>query len=793
MIKNYMITAIRQLFKQKGFNLLNILGLSAGLVGFIFAMLYAEFKLNFDTFHSGYDQIYRVVAHEVSPGNEKSYAITPAPLSSNLKEVFPEIESSICMEIYRAAVIEYNGDKFRENRVFYTKKDFFKVFPYKLIEGDANTALENPNSIILTKSIAEKYFGNNDPIGKIVRFEDGEAVVTGVMQDAPSNTILGINILAPIEKLNSYEKSKNNWSNYNYTTFIRVASGTNVDTLSKKIYNHLQSVFPDSEDYSRLKIQAIDDIHLFSDAAYDAFHDKNGLPLIYGLSVVSLFLLLLGSANFINLITARAEKRNKEISIRKTFGATKSKIMIQFFIEAFAQTFIAFFLAMIAVEILHPLFNEILNTEIEIKYNNHKTIFILLTILFSTSLLSGAYPALYMSALKPMQLIRPTVSGKPRGLNTRRLLIVFQMIVTVTMIFSAITISKQVNFLKNKALGFDKSNIIAKGMTKGFIESYDAFRAELLQNPDVISVSSVMNMPEWQGPNTSSFVGWEGNENEDKISMYFGNVGYDYFKTLNLEIIEGRPFSEKNKTDLKNSIIINEKAVKLMNMKDPIGKRINLSGDEEWGYNGKIIGVVKDYHYNSPRFPIGAFMVKLAPDQTSELLVKHKAGKRQSVDEFLNQLCAKFDEAPPINSRTMEVVIENQYEFENLMYKLINVIAFLTIILASLGLLGLITYTTEKKIKEIGVRKVLGGSFKEIVSLIFRQFAWILLIANTIAWPFSHFLNKGYLKNFEHAISIDPWIFIVSAAISVFFTTSIVLMQTIKAARQNPVISLKHE
>jgi len=793
MFKNYLLIAYRNLLKQKIYGVINIFGLTIGITCFVLAILYVSYQLSYDTFHKNSDRIYRVIVNDTHAGADFKIALTVPPLGKSLEENYPFVEKGVCTHVGWGTSVRYGDKVFRESDFLFVQDGFFDIFSFPAVQGSTNDLFKDLNTVIITKEMSQKYFGDKNPIGEILECDyDISLKVVSVIENVPTNSQLQFNFLIPIDIYEKFGRDLSSWDTRDYYTYILTSTNADKATMRGEIHSHLEMINPDDTITSFYEIQPLTDVYLRSDYSYDFLASNNGLQMLFGISLISTLILILACINYINMTTARSEFRSKEIGIRKVVGAYRRQLSFQFIFETFFQTFIGFFLAMVLIELLHPLFNQTFQTNISIDYKDFTMLLILVGILMMTTLLAGVYTTFYLSSLIPVKVLHVRQRSKAKGGLFRKVLVVLQLSISTGLIIIVLIFSKQLNLLNNKDLGYDKENLLCTPLSPQIEASYDAFKAELLKNPKIASVTAVMNLPIWSGP-SASFSDWEGNTDQRIIKMFHGSVDYDYFKTLGIDFDEGRPFSKDYATDKTDAIIVNQTAVDIMGMDSPIGKNVNFGGEFDWGLKGKIIGVVKDYHYSNLREKIEPLMLKLAPEETNYIFLRYVPGSEEEVKSYYGEVWSHYDSTPPERYYSISWLIEWLYSSEKNMGQIITTLTILAMVISFLGVLGLSAYIAENKSKEIGIRKVFGASVPAILKMISIGFSWLCLIAAVISWPLSWYYVTRLLDSYVYRIEINIWTFIIATLIIYVLTILIVSFQSYRTANRNPVDSLRYE
>ena len=789
MFKNYLKVSLRIIKRQKIYSFINIFGLAAGMACCILILLWVWFELSFDRFHENSGNIYRMIRE--SELNNRTYldALTPPPLGPEMKEKCPEVKGFVRYRKFVGTVLLAKEDnRFYESDGAYTDPSFFEVFTIPFIKGNPETALRDKYSVVLTEEMAGKYFGDEDPIGKVLRFEGFlNLTVTGIIKNIPKNSHLRISFLVPIKISEDWGGRLNEWDTYPNYTYIQLKKGASYRDLEIDINNYIKTVFPERND--KFIFQPLNKIHLHSYFARDDYAVLGNVNLIYIFSAIALFILIIACINFINLTTARSLLRSREICIRKVVGCKRTGLISQFFVESVFMTFAAFILALLIARLLLPVFNNIARTQLSFLVFDIQFILFLTGIFIIAGLFSGIYPAVYLSSFKPINAIKKGyVNRKGIVSGLRRSLVVFQFSLSIILIIGTLVVYKQLRFIKGAQLRSGRKEVVVYVQGRGNMrQSYFTFKNELMRNPDIISVSSASNVIN-AVPASTRNVSWEGMDVEESIEWGFLFATYDYFKTLNLEIIEGRTFSKDFPSDAAEAFVINQEAAGLIGIENIIGKQVGM-GDR----TGRIIGIVEDYHFNSVHKKINPLVIQIRPEFCSFIFVRMKAESIYSAMPHIEKTWNKFVPDFPFSYRFLDETVNLMYETEIRMSKIFIAFTVLAVLIASLGLFGLASFMTEQRIREIGIRKVLGASVPGIVLMLSKEFTRWIFLANVIAWPAAFYLMSRWLQNFAYRTELNPELFFAAGTAALIISLITVSFLSIKAAFSNPVDSLRSE
>lgn len=805
MWRNYLKLAFRNLKKSKLYSAINIFGLSSGLLAFLFILLYVQDELSYDNYSPYADRIYRVDFHGRLGDQEIASAQNAAPLCPTLQAEYPEVEAFVRFRDRGSYLVKQGNKHYREDDIIFVDSTFFKVFGIPLIRGNADEALRSPNSIVITQAIAEKYFGIEDPIGKaLVLDNDASYQVTGIMEETPHNTHFHYDF---VMSLNTLEESGNTqWGNFNFNAYILVQKGTDVEALETKIQEVLVTHFgPEIEKYvgvswdeflaagnfGRYELTPLRRIHLYSDLE-DELEANSDVAYIWIFSLIGLFILFIAGINFMNLSTARASTRAKEVGVRKVVGAARYSLIQQFLSESLLISFISGIIALLSVWILLPYFNALAGKELPILLTRTAGfISLAVAITLTLGILAGAYPAFFLSAYGPIKALKGQVEGRQKKSLLRSGLIVFQFLITTALIIGALVVYRQLDYVQNKKLGFDKEQVLILNDAYALRDNIQPFKEKMLQNSAVkkVSVTGFLPVPSYR--NSSSY--FKGTSAAQENAILFNNwyVDHDYIETFDMEMVEGRSFSRDFPAD-SMAVMINEKSAEFWQGEDPIGKLISGYDNDDELVHYKIIGIVKNFHYESLRNRIDPLILFLG-ENSGAISMRLQT---DDVNGFVNFLKTGWDEmAPgqPFAYNFLDDRFDRMYRSEQRIGRIISVFTVLAIFIACIGLFGLATFAAQQRRKEIGIRKVLGASLSGLVGLLTKDFLGLVAIALLIAIPLAWFGMYRWLSNFAYSTELEWWIFAVAGFGALLLAFITVSFQSLKAALANPVKSLRSE
>ena len=815
MVKNYLILAFRNLKRSKGFSFINIVGLAIGIACFITLTLFVLDESGYDAYNKNAAQIYRVIVHSNFNGNESTTSKSSAPCGPTLLRDFPEVEKVARIGYFGQHHLRVQDKVFRENAIYAVDSTYFDLFTLPFIYGNPGTALKQPNAIVISETASKKYFGNENPVGKTFIVDGHNTyLITGVMKDFPRKSHLRCNFLL---SLTTYPESHSqNWFDLFYTTYVQLKKGTSPHEFENKMVKTIQDhVGPQAEAvlgfsykefYSmgnsyEFLLQPLTSIYLRSksDFGIDAnteWGDTQVSDITYSYIFLAVggFILLIAVFNFMNLATARSEKRAKEVGIRKTLGSDKYTLIHQFLTESILTCLISTILAIILLLIVLPLFNRFFGRELELGlFANPYTIPILIVFTVIVGMLAGSYPAFYLSSFQPAHILKTKTGRTGKQRTCRSVLVILQFAISIALIIGTIIVKNQLHFIQNKNLGFKREHLIIINNAAVLGNRVEVYKQEISKNPNVVSATVSSLMFESGIPGNGYF--FDRVTGPDVVTCQYLDVDDDFVETYQIQMKSGRFFSDQFSTD-SASVVINEAAVKACRTTDPLGKKLaQINGVSKEMQSYKIIGVVEDFNYESLHQTIRPLVFHLGRvRQASTILtIRVLSGELRQTMRFLEETWRPFAGNDRFNCTFLDQNLNRMYETEMKIGVLTMVFSFLAIFIACLGLVGLAAFVTEQRIKEIGIRKVLGASVTEIVTLLSREFTKMVVLANILAWPVAYYVMKSWLQNFAYRINIDWGIFILSGIIALAVALATVSTQALKAALANPIKSLRYE
>ncbi len=785
MLPHYLLHSFRNIKRNPGFSLINISGLSLTMLLVMILLAWLKFELSFDRFHSNARKIFRVVVDFEAGESVDKFALTPAPLGQALKNEIPEITEFVRFGSLGRVLVNTGNDQFSED-IKLADPSIFRIFSFNLISGDPETALVNPGSVVINESTARKYYAGLDPVGKTLFFDFGDFrkpyEIKGVTKDAPQNSQIQYSFIC------SFSEMRNNleWGSWNYSTYILSANDNSYSSISSKLPEFVKKI-PNSEGI-QLHVQPLLRIHLHSNLRSDLTTNTD-IRTIYIAASVLLLVLFVACINYMNLATARFTVRGKEAGIRKVSGAGNRQLIGQFLSESFAITTISFLVAIFLCWFTMPLVKKIIDLPVSVgSLVNPGVIGFLILLLVSISLLSGSYPAFFLSSVKPVSSIRSEIiQGKAGSLrNLRRALVIFQFLVSIILISCTLIIRGQMKFVENKDLGLVHEQVIVIPVYQADVRPrYELYKREILDNPEIISASAMCYFPGRQGYFQN--VWWEGLQENDITNMIsWIPVDNDFIKTLKIELISGEDF-RTGTLQQNRQYILNESAVKNIGWKDPVGRQIDIIG------KGTVIGVVRDFNFKSLRTGIEPVALAFYPELFDNLMVKVSSG---NIRELIGFLKTRWEELFPGTSFEFSFLSEDfqkMYKKDTTIMRIMTYVSILSLLISCIGLFGLVVFTTDAKTREIGIRKVAGSTSRGIIVMLNMEFIRWILVSLLISIPVILVIMQKWLAGFAFRISLSWWFFVLSGGLTIAFTLLTTSWHTWHIARKNPADCLRHE
>jgi len=810
MITNYFKIAWRNLLKNKIFSFINVAGLAIGLCCFIMIALYVTDELSYDRFNEKADRIYRIHSDIRFGGTDLKMATSADPAGATLKKDYPQVEQYARIYASEGSKHIKKGKEYIvEERVAYADSTLFDVFTLPAISGNTKTALDNPNTVVISESAARKYFGTTDAVGKTLEVGLGNKViynVTAVIKNIPANSHFHFDFIFSMDNV---KYPFGSYLSHNFYTYLLLREGADYKAFEKKFEEYIvRYILPQAKQFIQINsmddfkkagnkieytLMPLTDIHLKSDR-YPELSINGNIQYVYIFSAVALFLLLIACINFMNLSTARSSNRAKEVGIRKVMGTERQTLIAQFIAESTLTSYLAFYFALLLTIILLPYFNDISAKTFSISSLFQPQLLAFLLILpFAVGILAGYYPAFFLSSFRPIEVLKGKFNAGFKRSNLRNLLVTFQFVTSLVLVIGTIIVYQQLNYIQTKKLGFDKDQVLLINETDALGTNKEAFKNEIARMVGVKSAAYAGFLPvAGSARNDNTFSKEAVMDLKNGFNMQVWNIDYDYIPTLGMEIIKGRNLSKSFGSD-SSAVIINETTAKVLGYEDPTGKKVYASqGSGNPNIVYEIVGVVKNFHYESLRQTVGPLCMRLGNNSWATAFKINT----KDVSALVNQIEAKWKSmAPemPFSYKFLDQSFDQMYRAEQRVGKVALTFAILTILIACLGLFGLVTYMAEQRTKEIGIRKVLGASVPNIVSLLSSEFLVLVVISVLIASPIAYYAMSQWLTEFAYRIEISWWMFFTAGVLAVCIALLTVSSQAIRAALMNPVNSLKSE
>jgi putative ABC transport system permease protein len=799
MFKNYFKSTLRNIKKHKGYASINIVGLAIGMTCCILIVMYITTELNYDRYHENADRIFRLGFDANVGGSQVVSPISNVPSAPVLIQEYPEVVDAVRFRTVSRTSVEYEDKQFYENDILYADNSIFSVFTFQMTRGDPKTALETAYSAVLTETTAQRYFGDEDPIGKTLTLNnESNFVITGVMKDVPPNSHFTFDMLCSYETL--YDRNREimeEWFNFMDYTYLLLSEGFDYRELEAKfpalIEKYMESMLKALGGEIEFFLQPLGSIHLHSNLENE-MSPNSSITYIYIFGAVALFILCIACINFMNLATARSSTRAKEVGLRKVVGAERRELIRQFLGESLLYSILSLMIALLFSRLALPLVSSLSGQDLSLNFAHVPWLIPgLVGLALFVGLLAGSYPALFLSAFRPSQVLKGNLKAGSAHSRLRSILVVSQFIISICLIIGTGIILSQIKFMKNKSLGFDKENVIvAEIMDRKVRKSLDSIKAEIEKIPGVLSVSSASLVP-GQEPSVQPFIPEGFTEKQSQLMEIFW-VDQDYVPTLGMEIVKGRNFSLEFGTDPSSAVIINQTAARRYGWENPVGKTIRAPSGEIMKWDTyTVVGVVKDFHRTSLHSVIAPQVIGNDPRSFDELVIRINPENSDTTLSLLREKWKEIDPQRPFDFFFLDNLLDSQYGTEERLSDILSAFSVFAIFIACLGLFGMASFAAEQRTKEIGIRKVLGASVPGVVALLSRDFLKLIAVANLIAWPLAYFGMNRWLQNFAYKTGIDVWIFIFTGLIAIGIALATVSYQSIKAALLNPVDAIKYE
>ncbi len=807
MLKNFIITAVRNLLKRKGYSLINIVGLAIGMASCLLILMFVSDELSYDAYNENADRIYRVSASFLYGGRNLNIAVAPPPMAQVLIDEFPEVEDAVRFRQRGRYIFRYGDNTFKETRVSYVDPSFFDIFSIPLLKGDPNTALDQPSTLLLSKSTAQKYFRDEDPIGKTLRLNDQtDYMVTGVFEEIPDNSHFHFDVLISMTSLQ--ESKSQTWMSQNFQTYVLLHKGADPESVDAKFPDllikymgpqieafmgkSLEKLAEENELSGEFFLQPLREIHLHSDLLGE-MEATSDVKYVYIFTAIALFILIIASINYMNLTTARSAGRAKEVGIRKVLGSFRSQLIRQFLTESMMLCLVSLVLALGLVRLALPFFNGLSGKFLPMSnLGNPAMVVVLVLVTITVGILAGSYSAFFISAFQPVNVLKGHMKSGVKTGWLRSGLVVFQFAASIILIIGTFVVYNQLNYIQNKKLGYDKEQVLILNNAYLLRDQAETFKNEMLAYPQIVNAAVSDYLPVPSNNNNSSVLPEGERDSKKATSMQNWVVDYDYIKTLGMKIVAGRDFSREHSTDTK-ATIINQEVAKQFDWVKPVGRRIGRivsnQGDIELY---EVIGVVEDFHFETLKDNIGPLVMFLG-ESNGNISFRLETEDIRGTIGLLEKEWKKFLPHQPFEYGFLDERFADMYQTEQRIGKIFGLFAGFAIFIGCLGLFGLAAFTAEQRTKEIGIRKVLGATAANIIRLLTKEFVILIAVANVIAWPVAFWVMKGWLKDFSYRISLSVWVFVGAGLLTLFIALLTVSFQAIKAALADPANSLRYE
>lgn len=784
MFQNYLVVTVRNFLRQRLYSWINVGGLSAGLVCVVMIYLWVKDEVSKDKFHNDIDHIYLVISNlDLGTGETLTWDITPGPLAEDIRENIPGVELAARTMTTGGILFQYDDKNLIEHGL-YADPEFLSVFSFKIISGVPDPIGINKNSIAISNKLAANLFGDQDPIGKIVRVNrQYDCEVKAVLDDIGTNSSIKFEFLLPFEIYKQNRGDGFNWSNYDHPLYLKLIEPGKRDEVLD-LMNQRRASLSESNNDVKFYLQPFADRYLYSQF-------ENGVPVGGRIkftrlfSVVAAFILLIACINFMNMATAKAATRAKEVGVRKVVGAQRHSLITQFMMESLVISLLSMILALSVVYLTLPAFNTLISKNIDVNFFDAGFLFVAGIIVLITGSLAGSYPAFYLSAFSPSSVLKSTMGSTFRGASLRKVLVIFQFTLTVILGASAIVVYLQIQFVRNKNIGYNRNGVLTFPIRGPLANQFEAYRSEASQHPAIQLVSRADNSLV-QVNNQNGSVDWPGKPENSAIFFRTVCVDYDFLETMDLKLLDGRFFSRAF-ADTSN-MVITRRAAEIMGFSNPIGQRIS-----QWGTEGTIVGVVDDFHSRSLQSAIDPIVFFHRPQWTWRVFVRFDGAQTASVVERLTEIHKKYNPDYPFEFTFLDDDFENLYNNEKVISSLAIIFTMMTIIISGLGLLGLAAYTAERRKKEVSIRKILGASVLTIVTMMSREFVKLSLVACVIGCPLAFYLMSKFLESYAYHTELTWSIFVMTGLSTVVLAVLTVIFQVTKAAMLNPAETLRTE
>ncbi len=801
MLKNYFLLTLRNIFSQKAYSFINIFGLAVGITSFIIILLYIQNELSYNKHIVDAENKYRVVEIQEAPGvGSQHVAVTMGPLAEALKNDFPEVIQSMRITRGGTQLVSYKDVNLNEQYTCFADTNVFDMLSINLLHGNPDNALTEKNAVVLSEKIALKYFNSADEaVGKVIEIAHEPFIVKGVMENITQNAHVYFEIVMPFEIMESRFEWMRSWGSNSLDTYIQLADGTKPGDLEKKIPEFIEKYTSDYWDTKlEMYIQPILDIHLKSNhIKFQVFNEKQGdINQVYIFAAIALLILIVASINYINLSTARAVKRAKEVGIRKTAGAQKGSLIFQFLGESVIITFISTFIAILFIELLLPFINQMLSLNLEMNLANWSLTLGLVILIFVLGFLSGSYPAFYLSSFNPVKVLKGSTINMNNRSNgrLRKILVITQFIISISIIIFTLVAIAQVNYFHKKDKGYNHEAVYSISFPIADddqrLKNMDIYNQELNEHANIYSIAFASGNTGISGSQSKIYT---ADSSQRPLMSRLGYVDENYFEMMEIPLVKGRYFSKDLSTDRKETVILNESAVKELGWENPIGKEFNPRSSDTTAANLKVVGVVKDYNYYSLLSPIEPAAYFFNPNQFRVMVIKINPQKTEQVLAYFETKWTELFPNVPFNGQFMDEMFEYHYKHQINSMRVFGMFAVICIVISCLGLYGLVAYMVTQRTKEIAIRKALGSSASQVVKLINIDFIKLILVSSIIAVPVAFYYMTNWLNNVVYRIELSWYYFAIAILATIVISVLTNIFHTVRAALKNPADSLRYE
>jgi len=794
MLKIFLKTALRNLMKYKNFTLINISGLTLGVTAVLLITMYVFNESNFENIHENGDRIYRVNAQFGNGPQPMKFAGVMPALGPAAKSKIPEVKNFVRFIPAGKVKLKFGEKEFEESKFYYADASIFNVFSFSLIKGNIKKPFKDYNSIVITQSTAGKIFGRKNPLGQILHTDSQDFYVSAIALDIPANTQLQWDFLVPVGALEKSKPDFQSWARFgDCYTYLLLDKNSSPLLLDKKLNQLVKENVGPMASMIKLYTQKLTDIYLYSDTVFD-ISPKGNVDFVYLLSAVAILILVIATFNFVNLSTVRSIQRAKEVGLKKVLGATRSSLIWQFLCESFFITFGAVVVSILLYYLLNPILSDFLEYKIDIPNLNLYFYLCAVGIFMIVAFVSGIYPAFFLSKYKPVETLRGSGKSSPGKFSLRKVFVVFQFALSIVLISGTIAVLKQINFMKNADIGIDKSNIALLSFPASSdkeVNKYQLLKNKLLENPNIIGVNGVYTLPGINSQEQQT-ISLTKTDNENRKTIRTIGVDFDFLPMMKAKILAGRNFSKEYPTDSTTAIIINESAIKLLGLENPVGVTVYVPRNGAT-QEARIIGVVKDFNIESLRNKVVPYFLYVNPQRFINIAVKIREAQTQPALQYIKTTWAQVLPDMKFEYNFFEDSYSALYADDEKLAELFTIFSILAIIIACLGLLGLSSFTALMRTKEIGIRKVLGANIPKIIFMLNKDYIRWVGIAFVISVPAAFFIINYWLQDFAYRTEINWWIFVLSGGIALLIALLTVSFQAIKAAIANPIESLRYE